>query len=152
MLDRLLGLLGADTGPAHEQPSEPLAVALLFLELARSDFDFAMVEGDKIRELLSQRYSLSPEQCEELMDRAQAESRAAVSLFDYVKVLNDRLDRGGKRRLMEMLWEVAYADGRLDRYEEHLLHKLAGLLYVPDEDFISAKLSVIEHRQKPGET
>jgi uncharacterized tellurite resistance protein B-like protein len=73
-----------------------------------------------------------------------------VSLFDYVKVLNERLDRAGKRRLMEMLWEVAYADGRLDRYEEHLLHKLAGLLYIPDEDFIGAKLGAIEHRQKAG--
>jgi len=61
-----------------------------------------------------------------------------VSLFDYVKVLNAGLDAAGKRALMEMLWEVAYADGRIDKYEEHLLRKLADLLYIPERDYIGA--------------
>lgn len=147
MLDRLLGLLGG-TSPGRAAPSEELAVALLLLELARSDFDFALVEGDKIRELLRQRYGLDEVQCEALLAQARSAGEQAVSLYDYVKTLNDRLDPAGKRALMEMLWQVAYADGRLDKYEEHLLRKLAGLLYVSDQDFIRAKLAVEEGRRQ----
>ncbi len=58
-----------------------------------------------------------------------------------MQTLNARLDRPGKRELMDMLWQVAYADGRLDKHEEHLLRKLAALLYVSDEDYIKAKLA-----------
>ena len=142
MLDRLLGLLGGGTAPAREEPSEQLAVALLLLELARSDFDVPEVEINKIRDLLAQRYQLDPAQAEALLQQAQATEQEAVSLFDYVKTLNARLDNTAKREVMQMLWQVAYADGRLDKYEESLLRKLAGLLYVSDEDYIRAKLSV----------
>ena len=142
MLDRLLGLLGGGTIPAREEPSEQLAVALLLLELARSDFDVPEVEINKIRDLLAQRYQLDPAQAEALLQQAQATEQEAVSLFDYVKTLNARLDNTAKREVMQMLWQVAYADGRLDKYEESLLRKLAGLLYVSDEDYIRAKLSV----------
>lgn len=142
MLDRLLSLLGGPGTPAREAPSEELAVALLLLELARSDFDFPEVERLKIRDLLAQRYQLEQAQAEALMQQAQATEQKAVSLYDYVQALNARLDAAAKRELMQMLWQVAYADGRLDKYEESLLRKLAGLLYVPDADYIRAKLSV----------
>ena len=142
MFDRLLGLLGGGTIPAREAPSEQLAVALLLLELARSDFDVPEVEINKVRDLLAQRYQLDPAQAEALLQQAQATEQEAVSLFDYVKTLNARLDNTAKREVMQMLWQVAYADGRLDKYEESLLRKLAGLLYVSDEDYIRAKLSV----------
>ena len=142
MLDRLLGLLGAGPTPVREVPSEQLAVALLLLELARSDFDFPEVERLKIRDLLAQRYQLDAAQADALLQQAQATEQKAVSLYDYVQALNTRLDSTAKREVMEMLWQVAYADGRLDKYEESLLRKLAGLLYVSDEDYIRAKLSV----------
>jgi len=143
MLDRLLGLLGGGTTPAREEPSEQLAVALLLLELARSDFDVPEVEINKIRDLLAQRYQLDPAQAEALLQQAQATEQESVSLYDYVRALNARLDNTAKREVMQMLWQVAYADGRLDKYEESLLRKLAGLLYVSDEDYIRAKLSVM---------
>src|SRR5882672_934494 len=115
MLDRLLSLLGGTTPTAREVPSEQLAVALLLLELARSDFDFPEVERVKIRDLLAQRYQLDAAQADVLLQQAQATTQEAVSLYDYVKALNDRLDPAGKLALMEMLWQVAYADGRLDK-------------------------------------
>jgi len=142
MLDRLLGLLGGTTAAPRELPSEQLAVALLLLELARSDFDFPEVERIKIRDLLAQRYQLDAAGADALLQQAQALEQEAVSLYDYVQALNARLDPRAKREVMEMLWQLAYADGRLDKYEEHLLRKLAGLLYVSDEDYIRAKLSV----------
>lgn len=146
MLDRLLGLLGDGARATREKPSEQLSVALLLLELARSDFDLAEVEQARIRELLGQRYGLSPEQLQALLEQAQAAGREAVSLYDYVRALNERFDPAGKYQLIEMLWQVAWADGRLDPNEEHLLRKLAGLLYVSDADYIRAKLAVMEER------
>ena len=149
MLDRLLGLLGAAGGPAREPPSEQLSVALLLLELARSDFEFPEVERARIRELLAQRYGLDPAQTQALVEQAQGAGREAVSLYDYVQALNGRLDAPAKRGLMEMLWQLAYADGRLDKHEESLLRKLAGLLYVSDEDYIRAKLAVEDGLKRP---
>ncbi len=146
MLDRMLKLLGGTAPAAREQPGEQLAVALLLMELARADFDFAQVERQRIGELLAQRYALDPAQLQALMDQAQGAGRQAVSLFDYTQALNDRFDAAGKYQLMEMLWQVAWADGRLDPNEEHLLRKLAGLLYVPEADYIRAKLAVGEDR------
>lgn len=150
MLDRLLGLLGAGPGPAREAPSEQLAVALLLLELARSDFEMPEVELAKMRELLARRYQLDPAQAEELMRQAQSSGSQAVSLYDYVQALNGRLDTPAKRQLMEMLWQLAYADGRLDKNEEYLLRKLAGLLYIPDADYIRAKIAVEDSLKPPG--
>jgi uncharacterized tellurite resistance protein B-like protein len=84
------------------------------------------------------------------MERAQGAEREAVSLYDYVRTINERFDPAGKYQLMEMLWQVAWADGRLDPHEEHLLRKLAGLLYVSDADYIRAKLAVMEGPSRPG--
>jgi uncharacterized tellurite resistance protein B-like protein len=143
ILDQLAGLFGPAPAP-RQPPSEQLAVALLLLELARADFEFPEVERLKIRDLLAQRYGLDAAQAEALLGQAQAIEQEAVSLYDYVQALNARLDAAAKREVMRMLWQVAYADGRLDKYEEHLLRKLGGLLYVSDEDYIRAKLSVTE--------
>jgi uncharacterized tellurite resistance protein B-like protein len=145
MLDRLLGLLSA--GPAaREQPSEQLSVALLLMELGRADFDFAEVEERRIRELLARRYQLDAAQLDGLMAQAQGAGRNAVSLYDYTRAINERFDHAGKYELMEMLWQVAWADGRLDPNEEYLLRKLAGLLNIPEPDYIRAKLAVMQER------
>ncbi len=140
VLDQLRGFLGPAPA-ARQAPSEQLSVALLLTELARADFATPDVELQRIRDLLAQRYQLDPAQAAALLEQARATDRDAVSLYDYVQTLNTRLDPAGKRELMDMLWQVAYADGRLDKHEEHLLRKLAGLLYVSDEYYIKAKLA-----------
>ncbi|GAC1625671.1 MAG: TerB family tellurite resistance protein [Nevskia sp.] len=139
MLNRLRALLG---NPSRETrpPSEALATALLLLELARSDFEVAEVEQQRIRQLLAQRYGLDVPGLDALLDEARRSSEASVSLHDYVQTLNASLDAEGKRQLMAMLWQVAYADGRIDKYEEHLLRRLADLLYLPMPDYLQVKL------------
>lgn len=149
MLDRLLGLLGATAEP-HEPPSEQLSVALLLLELARADFEFAEVEQQRIRELLAQRYQLDAAQLDALLEQAQGAAREAVSLYDYARTIGARFDAAAKYQLMEMLWQVAWADGRLDPNEEYLLRKLSALLYIPDADYIRAKLAVMNERGIEG--
>ena len=139
MLNRLRALLGspASNGAA---PSEALSTAVLLLELARSDFDLADAERQCVRELLASRYSLDTAALDALLAEAQARAAAAVSLHDDVQSLNTHLDAEGKCRLMAMLWHVAYADGRIDKYEEHLLRRLADLLYLPMADYVRIKI------------
>jgi uncharacterized tellurite resistance protein B-like protein len=77
------------------------------------------------------------------MTQAREHAQQATSLYDYVKVLNQRLLPESKLKIMELLWRVAHADGHVDKYEEHLLRKLADLLYVSNADYIQAKLMAI---------
>lgn len=141
LFDRLIKLL--DAGPTHgsEVPSEQLATAVLLVEMARSDFQFDEVERDRIRALLGMHFQLPPAEVERLIDQALQRAQKATSLYDYVKVLNERLAPDGKLRLMELLWGVAYADGHVDKYEEHLMRKLGDLLYVPTTDYVRAKFA-----------
>jgi uncharacterized tellurite resistance protein B-like protein len=144
MFDRLRSLLSEGAASGRAAPSQALSTAFLLMELARADFEIAEVERERVRALLAQHFSLEPSAVEQLMRDAEAEVEHAVSLHDYLKTLNADLDAAGKRRLIEMLWQVAYADSRLDKYEEQLLRKLADLLNIPEKDFIGAKLGVLE--------
>lgn len=123
---------------------EQLATALLLAELARADYKIEPPEKEAITTLLADHFSLDAAQTQSLVDKALSDARGAISLYDYVETLNQRLDYPGRCKMIEMLWRVAYADGHLDKYEEHELRKIAGLLYVEDRDFIRAKLKVTE--------
>ena len=127
-------------------PSGALSTALLLVELARADFEIAGVESSRIVELLSAHFGLDAAQARDLFDQARKSAGEAVSLHDYVTVLNSRLGPADKGKLIELLWRVAYADGRVDKYEEHLLRRLAELLYVSQEDYIRAKLRAADER------
>ena len=137
MLNRLKSLLGSPESP--KPPSEALSTALLLLELARADFAFEAPELARIRELLQARYGLDGAALDTLLAEAGDQARQSVSLHGYVGALNGRLDADGKRELITMLWQVAWADGRIDKYEEHLLRRLVDLLHIPMADYIRAR-------------
>lgn len=137
MLNRLKSLLGSPESP--KPPSEALSTALLLLELGRADFAFDDVEMARVRELLQARFGLDGGALDLLLTEARDKARQSVSLHEYVGVLNSTLDADGKRELITMLWQVAWADGRIDKYEEHLLRRLVDLLYIPMADYIRAR-------------
>ena len=141
MLSKLLRLFEPRPAPPAVDPK--LAVAQLLLEMARADFSAEAVEIATIRELLARAYSLSGEELDALLRQADERVARSVSLYDTVSALNSTLDHDRRRELMAMLWRVAYADGKIDKYEEALLRKLADLLFVSHSDFIREKLAVI---------
>jgi uncharacterized tellurite resistance protein B-like protein len=116
-----------------------VAAAALLVEMSRADFDEAEVELGVARELLTERYSLTPADAAELIKAAQQESDHSASLFRFTHLVNQHFQPAEKLELMAMLWDVAYADGRLDKHEDGLMHKLADLLYVPLKDLIREK-------------
>ncbi len=126
----------ADDDPAHRRN---LAAAALLIEVARADFDFGDSEEQTISEVLRTTLDLGADEIAEIIDLAHEESREATSLHQFTRLINDSHELEDKKRLMTALWQVAYADGRIDKYEEQLLRRIAELLHLRQPEFIQAK-------------
>ncbi len=150
-LSSLMGFLeqrlNGPAAPAARPEGElRLAVAALLVEMARADFQADAGELDRARTALVGRYGLTPEEAASLLAAAEREADQAVSLFRFTRLINERLDAADKLELVRMLWEVAYADGRLDKHEDALMHKLADLMYVPLSDLMRLKDGVLRKK------
>lgn len=140
-LNKLLSRVTLD--PGDEEAEHRLAVAVLLLEIARADFDIESNEQHMVQALLGRHFGLDEASIDALMRQAGERVGETVSLHGFVDTLNRSLSYEDRRALMRMLWQVAYADGRLDPHEEHLTRRLADLLHVPHKDFIREKLRVL---------
>ena len=142
----LARLFGPTSGAASTDTAQSaaLVVAQLLIEIARSDLKVQDAELAVVREHLAQAYELSGEQLDTLIAEAHRKVDAATSLYDTVKRVNDTFSHAQKAGLMSALWQVAYADARLDAHEEALLRRMADLIYVPHEVFIREKLRLLE--------
>lgn len=116
-----------------------VACASLLVEMVRADFDESEAEVARAREVLTERYGLDGPDAERLLDAARREADHTVSLFRFTHLVNQHLGAADKLALMGMLWDVAYADGRIDKHEDALMHKLADLMYVPHADLMRLK-------------
>lgn len=140
MLRQLLRGL-RDAAPASAPVDRELATAVLLVEVARADYEDHPGELEAVRQALVQEFGMDAARVDALVGDAQRESKAAVSLHDYLSVLNAQLMPGDKRELLRRLWQVAWADGQISPLEEHALRKLADLLHVPHHEFIQGKLA-----------
>jgi uncharacterized tellurite resistance protein B-like protein len=118
-----------------------LACAALLLELGTADNQLDADEQSTLMQILQTRFGLAPAALDELWRLALAERQEATDLYQFTRLINDHYGHPEKCTLLQHLWEVAYADGRIDRYEEHLIRKIAELLYLSHGDFIRAKLA-----------
>jgi uncharacterized tellurite resistance protein B-like protein len=118
-----------------------LAAAALLVETARADFTQDADELTKLTQLLTTSLQLGPDEVHELVAAARERVETATSLYDFTKVINAHCDAGQKLQLVSAMWLVAYADGNLDKYEEHLIRQVAELIYVPHRDYIQCKLA-----------
>ena len=82
---------------------------------------------------------------------AEAEASDMTSYYEFSSLIKNGFDYDERVKVIEMLWEVAHADGRIDTYEEHMIRKIAGLLYVKREDVVSSKHSALSHHQQAGQ-
>ncbi len=119
-----------------------LASAALMIELSKADYSIDDSELKKISSILQKKFDLPEDTLEELFDLAQQEAEDATSLYQFTSLINEAYEYPAKIILIQNMWEVAFADGNLDRYEEHLIRKVAELLYVSHSDFIKTKLAV----------
>ncbi|MGH7097534.1 MAG: TerB family tellurite resistance protein [Stellaceae bacterium] len=135
MIESIRQLLSEVFAP-EEDGGDPLEVALaaLLVETATSDHHFDERERVVIGRLLERRFDLSPERAGELLAAGAREAEREAEIFHLIRTLNERLSHAERVELIEMLWEVAYADGVLDQYEDSLLRRVGGLTYVDDRE------------------
>jgi uncharacterized tellurite resistance protein B-like protein len=135
-------LTTADRAP--EGPDDlQVAVAVLLIEAARMDDRFEASERAVIDRVLAARFELSAESTQALMKRAEETAAQSHQLHPFTRLAVERMTPEQRIKLIEMLWEVAYADGVLDPEEDVLLRRVAGLIYVSDQDRVAARQRVV---------
>ena len=145
LLKKLKDLLGSEstaTGEVEDRALE-LACAALMFEVARADFSVETAEQDVVTSLLTAQFNLSADEVSTITEAAVEQADAATCLFEFTRTLNELASAEQKRDLLAMMWRVAMADNEISRYEEHVIRKVADLLYVPHGDFIAAKQSAM---------
>lgn len=144
MIGALKKLFSEDSTEQERTTDETkrLAAAALLIEVARADFQQDASEEASMAALLASTLKLSEAQVGELLSEAGEAVDQATSLYEFTRAVNDYYKREDKIELMTSLWQVAYADQSLDKYEEHIIRRIADLIYVSHEDFIRCKLKV----------
>ncbi len=153
MINRIKDLLSAGGSipqPATGKDKLHVAAAALLVEAARLDDDFDDQEWTTIRTLVQNRFGLNQEEAEALVEEAEREVEVAVELYTFARIVKDRFDQAERVQLIEMLWEVVYADGTLHHYEANLLRRIAGLIYVSDQDSGRARKRVLSRLDHDG--
>lgn len=141
MLNKLKSLLTPIPGEEkHLAPSTELACAALLIELIYADYNKDPAEISAAKNALKQTFALQESALQELIELAEQEKQDAVSVYPFTSVINEQFGARERVKIISMLWQVAYADDHLDKFEEHYIRKIADLLYVPHSDFIQAKL------------
>jgi len=117
-----------------------MATAALLMEVARADHDVKDEEREAVRRVIENYYSVSPEEARELADAAENQADDMTCLYPFTRLITSECSMEDRIRIVRMLWEVTCADGHIDVHEEHLVRKVADLLYVPHRQFIRTKL------------
>lgn len=152
MIDRMLDFLTGRKAPSLSgNPDElELAVAALLIEAARMDDRFDEAERATIERLLKEKFDLSPAEVSALMEAAETAVRHSTQFFPFTREIVQRISPDDRAQILEMMWEVAYADGVLDPYEDALLRRIAGLIHVPDQERGLARQRALEKLKTRG--
>lgn len=113
--------------------AEKLAAAALMVEVAVQDGEFDSAERTIIEKSLTEKLNLSAEDAEELLSQAEDKQSQSIQILSFTKEIKNHFDDKGREHIMEMLWEVVFADGEEDNYESNLMRRIAGLLYISDK-------------------
>jgi uncharacterized tellurite resistance protein B-like protein len=122
--------------PVAREHALRVATALLLIEVAKADFADDVAEDAAILESLKQFFALDDAAAALLREEAHGAANHAVELQQFTRRLHEQLSVAEKQRVVEMLWQVALADRRLDKHEDHLVRRIAELLYVSHSDLI----------------
>lgn len=142
MLKRFFDKVDSSQGEAGGDAQHDVRVATcaLFLEMARIDEQFTPQETEAILAILKERYDLSPEHADALMAEADKEREESSDLWKFANRINQNYTNQEKIEVIEILWEIVYIDGHMNKYEHYLINKLGNLLRLEHRQLIDAKL------------
>jgi uncharacterized tellurite resistance protein B-like protein len=118
------------SGPEERDAAIRRATAVLMLDVALADKVFDQAELDHLLDIAEQHFGLGPREAAELIETAKSEADRLVSLHEFTQLLHHNLTEEEKASIIAMLWQIAYTDGQLDKYENALVLKISDLLYV----------------------
>ena len=144
-------LASGDKDPARFDPNDyRLAAAALLVHAAVIDGTISAAEQDTLRELLQQRFALDNAATDELVAQATAAEQDSVDLYRFTRLLNGTLDEEGRARIIEMMWQVAYADGHVSEFQDNLIWRAADLLGVSSRERIALRQRIAASRKGAG--
>ncbi len=145
MINRIKILFMEERAEAGEPNKEELqaAAAALLVEAAFMDGNFDGQERKSIMSLMKQYFHLNDEESLLLVSEAEQVVENAGDLYAFTRIIKDRYEHEQRIEMVEMLWEVAFADGNLDHFESNLISRIAGLIFVSDRDRGDAKKRVM---------
>jgi uncharacterized tellurite resistance protein B-like protein len=136
----LADLAGGAKQQAHFADDDyRLAAAALLIHVTTVDGDMSTVERDKLRAVLKRRFALDDAATTELIDAAIAADRDAVDLYHFTSLINRALDEEGRLRMVEMMWEMIYADGQVTEFEENVVWRASDLLGISSRSRIEIR-------------
>lgn len=142
-LSAIMAPTGVDSRPEH---TLQLATAVLLIEVMQSDDNIADREQSTVLKILKDRFHLADAEVTQLTKLGHRTADAANDFHQFTSLINRELGMPEKVRIIEYMWQVAYADKRISAHEDHLMRKIAGLLYIAHGDYITAKM-----RAKPAD-
>ena len=134
ILKRLSAMLKDSPVAAPQKvENEKLAAAVLMVEVAAHDGEISRVEREHILHLLEHKMGLPEAEALELFVEAIATQNDANHILNFTRKIKDHFDGPGRENILELMWEVVFADGKEDLYESNLLRRVTGLLYISDK-------------------
>lgn len=134
-------ILDAHTDDAHMEHVMRLAIGALLLEMTHMDGEVWQEQREAVEMAVLKHFDLTEDETTKLLKLADEERTESTDYFQFTSLINNNYTSEQKVRLIELLWQIAYANNDLHMYEEHLVRKIADLLHVPHSAFISAKLN-----------
>ena len=130
--------------PIIDDKTSAKACVALLLETSMADEILDESELMALKNTLQKDFQINEDEIDELIDLAKENVEDSTSLYEFTRDINDNFDAAERVKLIESMWKIAYADGNIDKYEEHIIRKVSNLIYVAHSDFIKAKLSAKE--------
>jgi len=143
MLKSLKSLFDRSEDDQPTAHSVEVAAAALLIEVGRADYESDAEEQKAIIEAIRLGSGVEDGELASLIASAQETAERSTSLYEFTTLINAQYSMDEKFVLIKALWRVAAADGDIHRYEDHLIRRIADLLYVAHTDFIRAKLEVL---------
>jgi uncharacterized tellurite resistance protein B-like protein len=133
-----------DNGSPEKDDFERIQIAtcIILLEVAKSDDEFSSIEKTTLTAIMKKKFDLSAEAAEELLKIADKKREESIDIWQFTNLINQNYNPEEKKQIVEAAWKIIYADEKLDKYEDHFVHKLARLLQLKHTDLIEAKLKV----------
>ena len=133
--------------PLIDDKTSIKACIALLLETSMADEVLEESELFALKETLIKDFNISEEEIAKLIEISKQNVDDSTSLYEFTRDINDNFDSNERIKLIESMWKIAYADGNIDKYEEHIIRKVSSLIYVAHSDFIQAKLNAKEKNE-----